>query len=339
MFMYIIFGFCNTKIWDQQLTQSFLFKADAKITAVTNTVIHFAYIQMQSGFIFLAESMISNQSTVIAVCVITLADHHQLFIQVVIMFFSQCQHGLKAPVVYISYSSRYHYLYCVLSNGDVAIYNSDTSFSLIAVLSLGINVTCALIQDVVVYAGGPNGELAILNMQTNERCIRTFTGVPIKVFLLSSNDLQTLLLISEDPSYALLLVYADGQLSLFNLPDFVLLHSGNVERVYEENKRKGSNVLAATVYKNKKDEWMLISSCQKFSSVRVHLKYHNQDIALSVMAVNAFQPRGLMKQCTSAPVTSLVNIGKRGTAGDYVVAGCRDGSITVFDMSEQCVCL
>ena len=46
MFMYIIFGFCNTKIWDQQLTQSFLFKADAKITAVTNTVIHFAYIQM-----------------------------------------------------------------------------------------------------------------------------------------------------------------------------------------------------------------------------------------------------------------------------------------------------
>lgn len=41
-----------------------------------------------------------------------------------------------------------------------------------------------------------------------------------------------------------------------------------------------------------------------------------------------------MKQCTSAPVTSLVNIGKRGTAGDYVVAGCRDGSITVFDMSE-----
>ncbi|MGYP001837434736 len=52
------------------------------------------------------------------------------------------------------------------------------------------------------------------------------------------------------------------------------------------------------------------------------------------MAVNAFQPRGLMKQCTSAPVTSLVNIGKRGTAGDYVVAGCRDGSITVFDMSE-----
>ena len=80
---------------------------------------------------------------------------------------------------------------------------------------------------------------------------------------------------SEDPSYALLLVYADGQLSLFNLPDFVLLHSGNVVRVYEENKRKGSNVLAATVYKNKKDEWMLISSCQKFSSVRVHLKYHN----------------------------------------------------------------
>ena len=30
---------------------------------------------------------------------------------------------------------------------------------------------------------------------------------------------------------------------------------------------KGSNVLAATVYKNKKDEWMLISSCQKFASV------------------------------------------------------------------------
>ena len=46
MFMYIIFGFCNTKIWDQQLTQSFLFKADANITAVPNTVIHFAYIQI-----------------------------------------------------------------------------------------------------------------------------------------------------------------------------------------------------------------------------------------------------------------------------------------------------
>ena len=52
------------------------------------------------------------------------------------------------------------------------------------------------------------------------------------------------------------------------------------------------------------------------------------------MAVNAFQPRGLMKQCTSSPVTSLVNIGKRGMAGDYIVAGCRNGSITVLDMSE-----
>ena len=83
--------------------------------------------------------------------------------------------------MHISYSSRYHYLYCVLSNGDIAIYNSDSSFSLITVLSLEINVTCALIQDVVVYAGGSNGELAILNMQTNERCIRTFVGVSIKV--------------------------------------------------------------------------------------------------------------------------------------------------------------
>lgn len=57
-----------------------------------------------------------------------------------------------------------------------------------------------------------------------------------------------------------------------------------------------------------------------------------------MMAVNAFQPRGLMKQCTSAPVTALANIGKRGAAGDFVVAGCKDGSITVFDMSECCVC-
>ena len=38
------------------------------------------------------------------------------------------------------------------------------------------------------------------------------------------------MLISEDPSYALLIVYSDGQLSLFNLPDFALLHSGNVVR-------------------------------------------------------------------------------------------------------------
>lgn len=32
---------------------------------------------------------------------------------------------------------------------------------------------------------------------------------------------------------------------------------------------KGSNVLAAAVYRNKKNEWMLISSCQKFSSVAI----------------------------------------------------------------------
>lgn len=89
--------------------------------------------------------------------------------------------------MYISYSSSYHYLYCVLKNGDVAIYNTDTSFSLITVLNLGISITCALIQDVVVYAGGPNGELVILNMQTNERCIRTFTGSPLKVFIFVFN--------------------------------------------------------------------------------------------------------------------------------------------------------
>lgn len=52
-----------------------------------------------------------------------------------------------------------------------------------------------------------------------------------------------------------------------------------------------------------------------------------------MIAVNGFEPRGLMKQCTSAIVTSLVNIGKKGEEGDFIVAGCEDGSMTVFNMS------
>ena len=54
--------------------------------------------------------------------------------------------------------------------------------------------------------------------------------------------------------------------------------------------------------------------------------------------MQSFEKKGLIYELPTAAV-KLVDIGKVENGGDYVVAGCMDGSLQLYDLSHSFVCL
>lgn len=60
---------------------------------------------------------------------------------------------------------------------------------------------------------------------------------------------------------------------------------------------------------------------------------NEQKPVLSVLKVQTFEKKGLIHELPAAAM-KLVNIGKINNAGDYIIAGCSDGSFQLFNLSH-----
>lgn len=62
------------------------------------------------------------------------------------------------------YDEKHNYLFSIQRNGTLTVYNAADQFKLIHSTSLGCDVLCACMSDLVIFAGSKGGNISIYDL-------------------------------------------------------------------------------------------------------------------------------------------------------------------------------